>query len=379
MEKIYDSLVKVKLGNKKISVYYSYKENFTFIDLLEYLSYLFPKFEICQCFKFRLKEKNNGNEINYIDIPSDCYISDFSQYLNDLYLDDSKKYCFEHKSKNYFKYSKTELISSFEDDISKLEYINKKRKNEIDLLEKNKLVYINEIEDLKKKINIKDLRNYLIEENKNLKLEINKLQNKIKQNKDNRILEKSINEVLDKIKLHSSYEDNLEEKDSPIDNQKYIKNRPIDFYDVIVHIDSIKDINKGWKIEFNEKTKENYESFKNHKMIKIGIIGNLNRGKSFILSKISKIKLPSGTSIRTEGLSIKYPDLKKFKDRKIALLDSAGLETPILNLNNEKLMDNDIINKLFIEIFRDKISTEFFLQNYIINNSDFFLLLLLEF
>ena len=379
MEKIYDSLVKVKLGNKKISVYYSYKENFTFIDLLEYLSYLFPKFEICQCFKFRLKEKNNGNEINYIDIPNDCYISDFSQYLNDLYLDDSKKYCFEHKSKNYFKYSKTELISSFEDDISKLEYINKKRKNEIDLLEKNKLVYINEIEDLKKKINIKDLRNYLIEENKNLKLEINKLQNKIKQNKDNRILEKSINEVLDKIKLHSAYEDNLEEKDGPIDNQKYIKNRSIDFYDVIVHIDSIKDINKGWKIEFNEKTKENYESFKNQKMIKIGIIGNLNRGKSFILSKISKIKLPSGTSIRTEGLSIKYPDLKKFKERKIALLDSAGLETPILNLNNEKLMDNDIINKLFIEIFRDKISTEFFLQNYIINNSDFFLLLLLEF
>jgi len=290
MDKIYFSKVTVNIGNQTISVFYSYKENFTFIDLLEYLSYLFPKLEICQCFKFRLKEKNNGNKINYIDIPSDCYISDFSKYLSNLYLDASKKYCFEHKSKNYFKYSKTELISSFEDDIAKLEYINKKRKNEIDLLEKNKLVYINEIEALKKKINIKDARNYLIENN-NLKLEINKLQNIINQNKVNRILEKSIIEVLDKINLLSAYEDNLKEKDNLIDNQKYIRNRPIDFYDVIVHIDSIKDINKGWKIEFNEKIKEKYESIKNQKMIKIGVIGNLNRGKSFILSKISKIKL----------------------------------------------------------------------------------------
>jgi len=28
---------------------------------------------------------------------------------------------------------------------------------------------------------------------------------------------------------------------------------PKDFYDVIAHIDSIKDINKGWEIEWGEK------------------------------------------------------------------------------------------------------------------------------
>ena len=38
--------------------------------------------------------------------------------------------------------------------------------------------------------------------------------------------------------------------------------------------------------------------------------------KSFILSKISKIKLPSRTSVRTEGLNIKYPDLEWFENRK---------------------------------------------------------------
>ena len=48
------------------------------------------------------------------------------------------------------------------------------------------------------------------------------------------------------------------------------------------------------------------------------------------MSKISKIDLPSGTSISTEGLSIKYPEIEKYQNRNIALLDSAGLETPVL-------------------------------------------------
>ena len=127
-----------------------------------------------------------------------------------------------------------------------------------------------------------------------------------------------------------------------IGNEIHNKTKFIDFYDVIIHINSIKDINKGWKIEVNPKARENYENFKKLNIIKIGVIGNSNKGKSFLLSKISKIPLPSGTSIRTEGLSIKYPDLDEFKDRKIALLDSAGLETPVLKINdiiNDKKMN----------------------------------------
>ena len=85
----------------------------------------------------------------------------------------------------------------------------------------------------------------------------------------------------------------------------------------------------------NKRAIESYEKLKNEKIIKIGVIGNSNKGKSFILSKISKINLPSGTSIRTEGLSIKYPELEEYKERKIVLLDSAGLETPVLNEEGE--------------------------------------------
>ena len=135
----------------------------------------------------------------------------------------------------------------------------------------------------------------------------------------------------------------------------------------------------------SERAKTEYNTLKNDKIMKIGVIGNSNKGKSYLLSKLSKIKLPSGTSIRTEGLSIKYPDLDIFKDRKIALLDSAGLETPVLREDEKKLKEelnqnneneNNKINEkeLFREKSRDKLITELFLQNYIIYTSDILLL-----
>ena len=123
----------------------------------------------------------------------------------------------------------------------------------------------------------------------------------------------------------------------------------------------------------NENARQKYEEFKKQKVIKIGVIGNANKGKSFLLSKISKIPLPSGTSIRTEGLSIKYPVLENFKNRNIVLLDSAGLETPILKTENGTSIpsEDEIKEKdYFKEKSREKLITELFLQNYIINNSD---------
>ena len=150
------------------------------------------------------------------------------------------------------------------------------------------------------------------------------------------------------------------------------------FYDIVIDIKSVKDISKGWKIKMSEKGKNNYENYKKEKVLKIGIIGNANKGKSYILSRISKIDFPSGTSIRTEGLSIKYPELERFKDRNIALLDSAGLETPVLREKDDKEEDNKEEDKnkelLFREKSREKIITELFLQNYIIYNSDILIL-----
>ena len=140
------------------------------------------------------------------------------------------------------------------------------------------------------------------------------------------------------------------------------------FYDIIVDIKSIKDICKGWEIKMSKKAEESYEKLKSEKVIRIGVIGNANKGKSFLLSKISNMDLPVGTSIRTEGLSIKYPEnLDKYENRRIVLLDSAGLETPVLN-------DGDEEKNVFKEKSREKLITELFLQNYIINNSDILLI-----
>ena len=187
-----------------------------------------------------------------------------------------------------------------------------------------------------------------------------------------------------------------------------------EFYDVIINIKSIKDISKGWKIQMNEKGEKQYEKYRENKeIIKIGVIGNSNKGKSFLLSKISKIDMPSGTSIRTKGLSIKYPEIDElYKSRNIVLLDSAGLETPVIKKNKKNKHNNEIINKeiienlensetnqnientenlnnnikneidiedknaeksekeLFREKSREKLITELFLQNYIMYNSD---------
>ena len=143
------------------------------------------------------------------------------------------------------------------------------------------------------------------------------------------------------------------------------------FYDIIVHIDSVKDISKGWKIDMNEKGKRNYDEFKNENILKIGVIGNANKGKSHLLSKLSKINLPSGMTIKTEGLSIKYPEIQLKNKRKIALLDSAGLETPVLI--SDIISRKNESNELFKEKSREKLITELFLQNYIVNNSDILL------
>ena len=152
---------------------------------------------------------------------------------------------------------------------------------------------------------------------------------------------------------------------------------PLKFYDIIVDIQSIKQIENGWKILMKDRGTMYFKE-NNDTDIKIGVIGNGNKGKSFILSKISKIGLPIGFSVKTKGLSIKFPDLNIHKNRKIILLDSAGQETPVINdeknttENKSQNSQQNEINKQeeLTEKSRDKLLTEFFLQNFIVQYSD---------
>ena len=186
----------------------------------------------------------------------------------------------------------------------------------------------------------------------------------------------------DNKKLFSLQKKSLIEKINQLEKKSELREiNEKDFYDIIIDVNSIISLNNGWKIEFTENGLKKYNEFKNELLLKIGIVGNVNNGKSFILSKLSQIDLPSGVSIRTKGLSIKYPYLQDgHEHRKFILLDTAGFENPILIDENEEEvpLDNknyEEINKFRIKA-RDILITEYFLQNFVISTSDLLLVVI---
>ena len=193
-------------------------------------------------------------------------------------------------------------------------------------------------------------------------------------------------------------------------------------YDLEININSILGFLKGWDIIFHGDGRNKYEYAKKVRIKIFSIIGNKNKGKSFILAKIAERDLPNGYSVTTKGLSVSFPNYGN-----LALLDSVGFESPLLETDgeeyrlkseqkekNEEFYQN--LNKLEEEIidyrkrkgkdinvlrekenqffrlrndFRDKIekkdeqlhdltnerrTTDFFLQRFIIENANVILL-----
>ena len=372
--------INISLNNQMFSIVYTINQNKTFQDLLEYFAYLYPSLKICQCYDFEIMLNN----YNYYCIEKESKLVEYSNYLNNLQLYNNKGKCEHDDNHNFLLFSKKDIFITLSQQI-----LNNKKDKEINQLnEKIKLLQetiknnndTNEILNNKNKeiFELKNKIEKLIKEN-------NEMNNKVKDYKtlqnENMILTQTINGntgmimqlnktglINNKKFLPEQYIGINEKNGQVIIENNNIKQKPDEkFYDIIVHIDSIKDINKGWRVEMSPNAEKNYKNFKTQQVLRIGVIGNANKGKSFILSKISKMKLPSGMSIKTEGLSIKYPDLTGgFNNRKIALLDSAGLETPVLV---DDIKDNEK-NEIFKEKSREKLITELFLQNYIVNNSD---------
>ena len=359
----------------KIDFEYLYNENTKFQDLLEYISSFSTNLNLCSCYAFKIRSNNQYKRYdNYDEIDIDKTTYSIFRYNKkvDLLLFKKKTICTcDELIKKYMRQSKIIIINELNFENEKLKRKITQKENEIKLLNDEKKEFENQIYKLKKE---KDSQNKekenLIEKKKENENEINKLKDKINENEnlyksqiqklkeEKKALELAIDgdyEIINRVKqIGVNNISDLKPKDDIIkigennqilgENKEYFdRNQFINFYDVIVDIKSIKDINKGWEIKLN---KDNYIKYKNELTIKIGVIGNSNKGKSFLLSKISKIKLPSGTSIRTEGLSIKYPDLSgSFKDRRIVLLDSAGLETPVLKDEGEKEEKEEIEEK----------------------------------
>ena len=106
-------------------------------------------------------------------------------------------------------------------------------------------------------------------------------------------------------------------------------------YDVKFYCDSFL---KPFEIEKTNK----YNDLKEKEYPIISVMGNFDKGKSFILSEISGINLPSGYNVTTPWICGVYPETennKKKEDSEIEylnalLLDTAGFNTP-LNYNIE--------------------------------------------
>lgn len=223
-------------------------------------------------------------------------------------------------------------------------------------------------------------KNYLTNAFKNDIENYKKKQSELEQReKSNAIKEKELKKLEDQLNKTKNYiENDLKKKQSKWDMQFAIdikNHKAIEYYDVIVCIDSILGIESGWKVKYSEKGKEIYEKMKNKELVKVGVVGLRNKGKSWILQKFLNKDLPKGTSIKTEGLSIKYPNDEDIqKNRNYILLDSAGTEEPLLD-NDKKLLNmnqDEALNQLEL-IAKDKTSTELFLQQFITNTCDILL------
>ena len=117
----------------------------------------------------------------------------------------------------------------------------------------------------------------------------------------------------------------------------------VDAYDIVIDVNSISNITKGWDVKMSEKGRAQYQKQSNKKSCVVGVVGNKNKGKSFILTKLAGIKLPSGHSLTTKGLSVKYPTIDQ---QNIVLLDTAGLETPITSSTEVYDLKKELDNKL---------------------------------
>lgn len=265
-------------------------------------------------------------------------------------------------------------IKQKDKEIQNLSNINKSLGNNIKELSKNLTIKENTVREvndfLNKEKNInKDISNKLKHEKEKNKELNDKLDNIASENNEN------MKNMIQQLQDEKVVIQNLKSKYSEIKNQKDLQNKeneelesqlkkkdeelqkvindyiPDNFglkfesdsktgeYDIILDITSFKDlIRGGWLVKYNKEGKQKYLNKKDEPTIVAGVIGNGNKGKSFFLEKLSGYEIPKGFNVKTIGLSIRYGTSK---EHNVAILDSAGQETPLLKMEKDNLIIED--------------------------------------
>ena len=215
------------------------------------------------------------------------------------------------------------------------------------------------------KIDLEEKRNVPIKEAKNFS-DLNNIfffEVSCKRNKN--ITEVIKVAIIDYIKKLESKEIEKINNEYKLENLEKSKRNYLNYH-IIININSILSLNnKGWEIKYPLQ-KEEYKK----KMIKpciiIGALGNRNKGKSFILSKIIGYQIENSISQKTEGISVFFGDNE---DDCIALLDSGGQDDPLLKPKEYNYQEEGQ-NNLLEKCLKDKFATKRFLEDFIIYTSD---------
>lgn len=175
-------------------------------------------------------------------------------------------------------------------------------------------------------------------------------------------------------------DDQSDKSDEPIFKEFFIEKQS-EHYDMILDFTSFNQLNnEGWTANFTPEGYKKYINSKNQNINVIGVVGNKNRGKSFLLGRIIEEESyvpPSGFLVTTYGISCNFPkiveeneenDNKRLKKIKgnlpIITLDTAGKDNPLLqNAFNKDSYNIETITK-------DQKVSEIVLSDFIIQKAN---------
>ena len=338
---------------------------------------------VCGCEFGKPRKKENGSEVTFSypsreeqDNGEDLYREEIEEKRKreeekrKRFIEEDKRKREEEKRKRFIE----EENRKKEEEKRKREEENRKeevefRKNQIELESRKRRQKEEEENYRKKQIEIDNKIKKQKEEEDNYRkkeIKLNQIKNRQKEE------EKNIKNYFINPELVSISDINEIKQLNIIEEKKsQEKKESIKFYDMVIDFSSFEQLkNEGWVALFSEKGKDKYEKCKKENNITIGIIGNKNRGKSFLLGRIigkKNYQNPNGFLITTQGISANFPILED-TDQVFITLDTAGKDNPLLEspIFNDKEKDKEFIKK----IARDQKVTEIVLADFIIQESD---------
>ena len=189
---------------------------------------------------------------------------------------------------------------------------------------------------------------------------------------------------------NNKFDDNriTEEKKPIINVNKYIINRnkkdvieqnKKTKYDAIYSCESLKSLfEEGWNYTLYKSYIERINMTGNNRFFcPLCMIGEANKGKTYILNLLTNNKLDSGIEYKTEGISVKFTSFNEKKNRKedykkYLLFDTAGRSEPLLIEPEIKMkfkLTEEDFKKTVEENNRDLKDSEEFMKNILIKYS----------